>query len=645
MLEDLLESHDFEAKLAHGRDGQGEVPRSLWETYSAFANTDGGVILLGVQDNHGVLTPVGLANPQRVVDQLWTDVNNKSCVSANLLRSQDVSIHHENGVALVRVLVPRAARSNRPVYVGANPLDGSFRRRGSADQKCSAEEVRRMLAEQVEESRDERICVGLHVQDLNEPSIRRYRQRFQAHATGHPWNSLDDDQFLRSVGAWRRDRETGRAGVTLGGLLMFGRQSDIIDEFPNYFVDYQERAEARTERRWIERVCLDGTWSGNLYDFYNIVIGKLAEGLGAGWQLRGDQRIDDSPVHQALREALVNTLIHADYTGRTSVLVVKRPDLFGFRNPGAFRLPLADAQRGGDSDCRNRRLQAMFRLVGFGDQAGSGLPKILDAWHGHQWRMPKWTELVGPNEQTQLELPRASLLSPKIVTALREQHGVQFDKLPLAERLALALAVEEGEVTHTRLTAMSGEHSREATLALQHLVQRGLLVAIDRRRPVTYAVAELALQGRVAVQVGLFDDVGGDRAVAAPLVVEDSLHGKASSMSGGDVATMQADGVTMYAPWPTGQAPRPSRAGKAPSDRRRIPREELQAAVLAACAADWRTVAEIAAAVARTPSYLRNEMIPGLVEQGLLVVRFPGAARHPRQAYRAAGAQSVGEER
>lgn len=78
----------------------------------------------------------------------------------------------------------------------------------------------------------------------------------------------------------------------------------------------------------------------------------------------------------ALREALANVLVHADYSDRASVLVVKRPDMFGFRNPGLMRIPPEVAIRGGEHDCRNRTLHKMFRLVGIGEQAGSGIPKI-----------------------------------------------------------------------------------------------------------------------------------------------------------------------------------------------------------------------------------------------------------------------------
>ena len=100
-----------------------------------------------------------------------------------------------------------------------------------------------------------------------------------------------------------------------------------------------------------------------MYDFFRKVYAKLTADLKVPFQLQGGQRVDDTPVHESLREALTNTLIHADYSGRVSVLVVRRPDLFGFRNPGRMRVPMALAIQGGNSDCRNRRLQTMFQLA------------------------------------------------------------------------------------------------------------------------------------------------------------------------------------------------------------------------------------------------------------------------------------------
>jgi predicted HTH transcriptional regulator len=140
-----------------------------------------------------------------------------------------------------------------------------------------------------------------------------------------------------------------------------------------------------------------------LYDFYRRVIRKLTAELKVPFVLKGDTRIDDTPVHQALREALVNTLIHADYSDRASVLVVKQPAGFVFRNPGIMRVPVAQALHGGESDCRNRTLHQMFLLINLGERAGSGLPKIRAGWEaeGHTLRL---FDSFEPFDQTRLEM-------------------------------------------------------------------------------------------------------------------------------------------------------------------------------------------------------------------------------------------------
>jgi predicted HTH transcriptional regulator len=157
---------------------------------------------------------------------------------------------------------------------------------------------------------------------------------------------------------------------------MFGRAEVIRDALPHYMVDFQERPEAKTEKRWIDRLVPEAG-QATCTTFSRRVYQKLTADLKVPFQLQDGQRVEDTPVHEALREALANTLIHADYSGRVSVLVVKRPDMYGFRNPGRMRIPPEIAIQGGNSDCRNRRLQTMFRLVGYGDHAGSGFAQDL----------------------------------------------------------------------------------------------------------------------------------------------------------------------------------------------------------------------------------------------------------------------------
>lgn len=115
-------------------------------------------------------------------------------------------------------------------------------------------------------------------------------------------------------------------------------------------------------------------------------------------------------------KALANTLVHADFTGRISVLVVKEPAGFSFRNPGGLRVPAALALQGGVSDCRNRSMQQMFLMIGLGERAGSGMSRILHGWQdlGHTLRL---AERYEPQEHSVLEMGWASAaLTPTVST-------------------------------------------------------------------------------------------------------------------------------------------------------------------------------------------------------------------------------------
>ena len=400
----LAETAELECKLAQGQDGKGEVPRDFWPTYSAMANTHGGVVLLGVREKAGVFSAAGIENVDKVRTDLFNTLNNPGKVSVNLLSDTDVTTQSVDGKVVMIVRIPPASRKQKPVFLNGQPLHNTYRRLHEGDRQCDDAVVKRMLAEQFEDSRDTRILNKFDLQDLDLDSLHAYRNAFAVHRLGHPWINASDPDFLRLIGGWREDRDSGESGLTAAGLLMFGQWPSIAEGFPLYFLDYQELpADTSSQTRWLDRVVPDGSWSGNLYDFYRRVIRKLTAELKVPFVLKGDTRIDDTPVHQALREALVNTLIHADYSDRASVLVVKQPTGFVFRNPGIMRVPVAQALHGGDSDCRNRTLHQMFLLINLGERAGSGLPKIRAGWE-HEGHTLRLFDSFEPFDQTRLEM-------------------------------------------------------------------------------------------------------------------------------------------------------------------------------------------------------------------------------------------------
>ena len=149
-IEKYKENNRIEAKKALGG-----LPHSIWETYSAFANTLGGIILLGVEEHADKsLHPVDLPNPEKLIKDFWDIINNANKVSANILSDKDVTIEDIDGKHIVAIRIPRAQRSDKPVYIEGNPLSGSYRRNGEGDYKCTKEEVQAMMRDAAIKTQD-----------------------------------------------------------------------------------------------------------------------------------------------------------------------------------------------------------------------------------------------------------------------------------------------------------------------------------------------------------------------------------------------------------------------------------------------------------------------------------------------------------
>ena len=149
------ENTRIEAKKAAGG-----FPHSLWETYSAFANTIGGLILLGVEESREKeLSVTGIPDGPGYVKLFWQTVNDPSKVSANILTPEDVALHTIEGKEILVITVPRAGRHQRPVYIGDSPFTGAYRRDGEGDYHCSPDEVRAMLRDRDDTPAPRKICL------------------------------------------------------------------------------------------------------------------------------------------------------------------------------------------------------------------------------------------------------------------------------------------------------------------------------------------------------------------------------------------------------------------------------------------------------------------------------------------------------
>jgi ATP-dependent DNA helicase RecG len=416
------------------KSGRGGLPNSLWETYSAFANSEGGVIVLGVNEKeHGRLVVEGLPDAYKTIKDFWNMVNNRQKVSSNILTDRMAYVDKVEGKDVIVIHVPRAERTSRPVYVGADPRTGTYRRNFEGDYHCSLEEVALMMRDSSLVTDDNRLLTGLDVSVFCPETVKAYRNIFRQIRSQHLWNHEDDTMFLRRIGAVREDKDTGRFHPTVAGLLMFGYEYEITPVFPNYFLDYQENRSNGMYARWSDRITSQsGDWSGNVFDFILKVIPKLQSDLKVPFMFKGNFRDDDTPLHKTVREATVNMLANADFYGRRGVVVHKSAEGFRFANPGSMRVSLNEALQDSTSDPRNGVMMKMLAMVEYGERAGSGLQGIFKTWQSVYHCAPKLeVTTTGGVDRTTLTLEFRGR-QPDI-PAMRRLYGVYDEEYGLPE--------------------------------------------------------------------------------------------------------------------------------------------------------------------------------------------------------------------
>ncbi len=420
------ENNRIEAKRATGG-----FPQSVWETYSAFANTLGGIILLGVEErkDHS-LRPASLPDAEGLAEAFWRLVNDARVVNRNILAKKQVEIVKVDGKKIVKITVPRASTHEKPVYIGATPFGGSYKRSGEGDYKCTKEEVETMLRNAALQTRDMRVLEEFSPADLCKRSVKGYRAAVEQ---AKPFLGVLDgtEEFLLRTGVLRE--ANGRLCPTAAGLLLLGKGGAAARAFPALGLEYREE----------EALVYTGK---NLYAFYTGVAARIGKGQTAR-------------VKKALCEGLTNCLANADYDGG-KVVVSKHKEAFLFSNPGGFRMDVERAKRGGFPDPRNEEVVRLFRQMGVGGGAGSGIPLLYETWREQGYASPAFYEG---------EPPRITLILP------RSKRGWQgnADEGILRE-LAVGYLTDRIHATGEELDSLLGDPS-----VLDTLLEEGIVVRTE----------------------------------------------------------------------------------------------------------------------------------------------------------------------
>ena len=364
-LEDI-EWEDFGVKEA-----KKNIPKNSWETVSAFSNTSGGWLIFGVKKNGKKYAIIGISNPEKIEQEFTTVLRGGS--KFNKIIEVKCKKYQFDGKTVLGFYIPQKSAKDKPVYF--NSRKNTFIRTASGDQRATDVEIDALFRNSSYGEKDSE-CTEYVLSDLDGDTIQRYRNYFSQVNPGHRYQKLSNETFLEKL------RVAINGKVTYGGLLVFGTEMQVMNTFPNFRMEYLEVpgiSYMDGPTTYTFRISSEKNLFETFFDIYD----RLRQKVEVPFKVVDGFRDDDPLQLQAIREALVNLIMHTDYFSPSNPRIRVFTDRFEFLNPGCLPKDLEDILKEDFSYPRNKTVAKIFRFIRLSETIGNGFHKMIDGWKSY----------------------------------------------------------------------------------------------------------------------------------------------------------------------------------------------------------------------------------------------------------------------
>ena len=449
-----IEWDDFEVKAA-----KSELPKNIWETVSAFSNTSGGWIVLGVKQSGKTFEIQGVDNMEKLEQDFLGTLRSSKFNHTIFAQPQRYDI---NGCKLLAFYIPEV--DMKPVYFGS-PTN-TFIRMGSGDQRATEGEIRAMFRDQSFGKKTEETIPESGIEMLNLDSLHNYRFALGETSNLPDLRDVDDADFCESINI------TNNGLLTYAGLLMFGKSPYVLRYVPTFCVDYIEipaptiqQAEVRYTYRIPEQQ--------NIWDAVQIILRRFRTLVDAPIHIKEDGfATTDESQYLVLREALANMVMHCDHFDSLRSCIRVYTDHIEFMNGGAFPLPVNEILGKVYSKLRNPTIAKLFRYVGIAENAGYGMKKLTS-----------WQTLTGTSPTIESDRTIATVTFP-LKSAIQRLNVPDVPvnvpvnvpvKLTDTQQKVLELIRINPSITHLEMSQRLSINEKTAKRATQTLRESGLI--------------------------------------------------------------------------------------------------------------------------------------------------------------------------
>ena len=369
-LFELLNQQDecdwIEAKGGH------ESSHSVMETVCSFSNEPGlggGYIILGIAEDRSSLFPqyktVHISDP----DKFQRDFVSQCSSMFNIPVRPKVTVERVHGDTVIKIQVDELAANQKPVYFKTDGLpDGAYRRIGPTDQRCTEDDMRIFYTDS--KSYDQTPVAGSGMADIDETALKKYRSLREKVNPVAEELSYNDSELLEALGCVNR---LNKSELNLSGLILFGSSKALRSYYPMLRVDYI-RVPGNT---WVQdpddrftTIDMRGPLMTLIYRLMDAINSDLPKGF-----LLPDDSIQATSTGlptKALREAIVNAVMHRSYREHRPIQVIRYDNRIEIINPG-YSLKAEERLGEPGSETRNPFIAAVFHETNLAETKGSGI--------------------------------------------------------------------------------------------------------------------------------------------------------------------------------------------------------------------------------------------------------------------------------
>jgi ATP-dependent DNA helicase RecG len=440
------ESLEFKSSLADINE--------IVEDVSAFSNSKGGKILIGISNSGEVVgVEIGKDTIERLTNKIVNNTEPKVFPSIRVEKIEKKKI----------IVIEIQESKEKPVFA----FGRAFKRVGKSTLRMSKDEIERLILEKKKVYWDSLICEEASLEDIDEEKVRWYLERREK-MRKMP-KQIDIKTLLINIGAAKETN--GKVKPTNAGILFFGKNPQRF--IPTRIIGVRFKG-TELSRTTIDTIDCHGTLPEMIEQVEDFVRRNIRLfGFRTKYSF---ERIDklEYPM-EAIREAIINALIHRDYFELTDVQLFIFDDRIEIINPGPF--PEGVSPEKPIHKPRNPILCQLMRDIGFIEKYGSGIYFMKNLCREWGIKEPEY-EITETKTKVIFRSAGESILVSEI-----ERVGIRMN---LRQKRALEYALKEGFLTNKLYREINKVSDETARKELLELVEEGLLRMVGRGRGIKY---------------------------------------------------------------------------------------------------------------------------------------------------------------